>query len=171
MATKSLNINKSTSETHNTGICDVHTIQEELKKAQKNNRHHHISWCLCTVSKAGFQKMIQTLDKRYQVPSLSCFSRISISEMYTKCKASVEFELKQVKYYATISDMRSSRTSEPYMSLSVHFISDYFEMKIWCLQKGILSWRPHGRKPVSGFERCFGFLGSKCQSSQIITQI
>lgn len=54
--------------------------------------------------------------------------------MYSKCKASVELELKQVKYYATTLDMWSSRTSEPYLSLTVHFINDDFEMKSRCLQ-------------------------------------
>lgn len=49
-----------------------------------------------TVCKADFRKMIQTLVKRYQLPSRIYFSRVVIPEMYTNPKAGVEFELKQV---------------------------------------------------------------------------
>ncbi|KAI5090797.1 zinc finger BED domain-containing protein 1-like [Silurus meridionalis] len=65
----------------------------------KDMMHAHI------FSKDGFRRLIQTLDKRYQLPSRTHFTRFAIPEMYEKCKAGVEYELKQVKYYATTTDM------------------------------------------------------------------
>jgi len=32
-----------------------------------------------------------------------------------------------VEYYATTTDMWSSRTTEPYLSLTVHFVNDNFD--------------------------------------------
>ncbi len=86
------------------------------------------------VSKDSSRRLIQTLDKRYQLPSRTHFTWVAIPEMYEKCKAGVEYELKQVKYYATTTDMWSSRMMEPYMSLTVHYINDNFEIKSRCLQ-------------------------------------
>ncbi len=138
---KSLDMNESTSQTHSERGEQKSIIQAFVSCTpyERSSKMHKeitdaVMYHLCKdmvpaniVSKAGFQKMIQSLDKRYQLPSRSYFSRVAIPEMYSKCKASVELELKQVKYYATTSDMWSSRTSEPYLSLTVHFINDDFD--------------------------------------------
>ncbi|XP_076866871.1 E3 SUMO-protein ligase ZBED1-like [Brachyhypopomus gauderio] len=87
-----------------------------------------------TVTKEGFKKMIRTLDKRYELPSRTYFSQVGIPQMYEKCKAQVEAELSQVYYYATTTDMWSSRTTDPYISLTVHFITEDFQLKSRCLQ-------------------------------------
>ncbi|KAL7868960.1 hypothetical protein SRHO_G00103440 [Serrasalmus rhombeus] len=54
--------------------------------------------------------------------------------MYEKCKAQVETELSQVDCYAATTDMWSSRTTDPYISLTVHFITEDFQLKSRCLQ-------------------------------------
>ncbi|XP_076837705.1 E3 SUMO-protein ligase ZBED1-like [Brachyhypopomus gauderio] len=87
-----------------------------------------------TVTKEGFKKMLRTLDKRYELPSRTYFSQVGIPQMYEKCKAQVEVELSQVYYYATTTDMWSSRTTDPYISLTVHFITEDFQLKSRCLQ-------------------------------------
>ncbi|CAM4535279.1 unnamed protein product [Leuciscus chuanchicus] len=86
-----------------------------------------------TVTKDGFKNLILTLDKRYRIPSRTFFTQ-AIQNMYLKCRKKVEAELKEVKYYATTTDMWSSRTTEPYQSLTVHFICEDFELKSRCLQ-------------------------------------
>ncbi|XP_038590224.1 E3 SUMO-protein ligase ZBED1-like [Micropterus salmoides] len=87
-----------------------------------------------TVTKEGFKNMIQTLDKRYKIPSRTYFSQVAIRELYDKCKAQVETELSRVEYYAATTDLCSSRTTEPYISLTVHFINEDFQLKSRCLQ-------------------------------------
>lgn len=39
-----------------------------------------------------------------------------------------------VEYFATTTDLWSSRTMEPYMSLTIHYIDGNFAMKSRCLQ-------------------------------------
>ena len=53
--------------------------------------------------------------------------------MYTEVRQSFADRLANVTHFALTSDMWSSRTCEPYMSVTVHFIQDW-EMKTACLQ-------------------------------------
>ena len=39
-----------------------------------------------------------------------------------------------MEFFATTTDMWSSRTSEPYQSITVHFIDEDFNLKAHCLQ-------------------------------------
>lgn len=88
-----------------------------------------------TVTKHGFANMIRSLDQRYVMPSRTYFSQIAIPELYDKCKAQVETELlSQVKFYAATTDLWSSRTTEPYISLTVHFVDEGFQLRSRCLQ-------------------------------------
>lgn len=89
---------------------------------------------LHAVTKPGFTSLINTLDKRYSIPSHTYFSQVAIPELYNKCKQSVAAELKSSEFFAATTDMWSSRTAEPYQSLTVHFITEDFELKARCLQ-------------------------------------
>lgn len=87
-----------------------------------------------SVSKEGFQKMIRTLDKRYQLPSRNYFSQVAIPELYVKCRSEVQLEITAVKFFSITTDLWSSRTTEPYISLTVHFVDDESVLKSCCLQ-------------------------------------
>lgn len=87
-----------------------------------------------TVSKEGFKKMVRTLDKRYKIPSRTHFNQVAIPKLYNECKMSVESELREIDHFATTTDLWTSRTTEPYISLTVHFITTNFELKTRCLQ-------------------------------------
>ena len=87
-----------------------------------------------TVTIEGFKKMIRSLDKRYVIPPRTYFSQVATPDLYEKCRAKVETELSKVQYYAVTTDLWSSRTTEPYISLTVHFIDEDFELKSRCLQ-------------------------------------
>lgn len=54
--------------------------------------------------------------------------------MYKKVRTVVEAEVQQADYFSAKTDLWSSRTMEPYMSLTVHFIATDFTMKRKCLQ-------------------------------------
>lgn len=86
------------------------------------------------VNKVGFQKMIHTPDKRYQLPSRNYFSQIAIPKLYNSCRDEVQKEMATVTFFSTTMDLWSSRTSEPYISLTVHFVDEEFELKSRCLQ-------------------------------------
>ncbi|XP_048036293.1 E3 SUMO-protein ligase ZBED1-like [Megalobrama amblycephala] len=89
---------------------------------------------LSTVTKPGFVALTYTLDKRYNIPSRTYFSQTAIPELYKKCKEKVAAEVKTVEFFASTTDMWSSRTAEPYQSLTVHFIDEDFNLRARCLQ-------------------------------------
>ncbi|XP_077306275.1 E3 SUMO-protein ligase ZBED1-like [Lithobates pipiens] len=91
---------------------------------------------MTTVEKEGFKKLIQTLNKRFQLPSRTYFSHVAIPGLYVKCRERVATELQDIVNFAATSDLWSSRAMEPYMSLTIHFINDDFEMTSRCLQTG-----------------------------------
>lgn len=91
-------------------------------------------WPINSVSNQGFKALINTLDKRYVLPSRNHFSRVALPALYTKCRGDVEKDVSAAAYFATTTDLWSSRTMEPYMSLTVHYVDTDFNMKSKCLQ-------------------------------------
>ncbi|XP_034145490.1 zinc finger BED domain-containing protein 4-like [Esox lucius] len=87
-----------------------------------------------TVTKGGFVSLVTNLDRRYQIPSRTYFLQIANPKMNDACRETVESELSQVEHYACTTDLWSSRTTEPYISLTVHFLDQDFELKTRCLQ-------------------------------------
>ncbi|XP_057208062.1 E3 SUMO-protein ligase ZBED1-like [Triplophysa rosa] len=87
-----------------------------------------------TVTSDGFKAMIKTIDKRYSLPSRNYFSSVALPNLYTQCRVTVEKDLQDMQNFAATVDLWSSRTMEPYLSLTVHFITSDFNMKSRCLQ-------------------------------------
>ncbi|XP_026028480.1 zinc finger BED domain-containing protein 1-like [Astatotilapia calliptera] len=87
-----------------------------------------------TVSREGFTSLIHKVDQRYRIPSRNYFSHVAIPQMYETCRKTVMFELSQAENYASTTDLWSSRTTEPYMSFTVHFLTEDFELKTRCLE-------------------------------------
>lgn len=87
-----------------------------------------------TVENPGFKKMVKTLDKRYALPSRHHFSREALPALYKECRADVEKDVATAEYFATTTDLWSSRKMEPYISLTLHFIDPDFNLKTKCLQ-------------------------------------
>lgn len=71
-----------------------------------------------TLDKEGFKSMVETLDPRYVLPSWNYFSGTALPNKYTECGEKVEREIENVAHFANTTDLWSSRTSEPYISLS-----------------------------------------------------
>ncbi|XP_051784492.1 E3 SUMO-protein ligase ZBED1-like [Erpetoichthys calabaricus] len=89
---------------------------------------------LSTVEKDGFRAMINTLDPRYVIPSRKYFSQTAIPDLYREHRGKLQAEVATVPDYSTTADVWSSRTMEPYLSLTIHFINDDWLLKSYCLQ-------------------------------------
>ncbi|KAL3995876.1 N-acetyltransferase 8 [Sarotherodon galilaeus] len=87
-----------------------------------------------TVTKPGFNNLVTTLDKRYRMPSRTYFSQTAIPELHMQCRRRVAAELKAVEFFAATTDMWSSRTAEPYQSLTVHYITEDLHLEARSLQ-------------------------------------
>ena len=83
------------------------------------------------VGNEGFKKLIRVLDPRYELPGQKHFSWTALPQLYAECRETVEQQLQTVSSFATMSD---SRTSEPYMSLTIHFIDKDWNFQSICLQ-------------------------------------
>ncbi|XP_045905911.1 E3 SUMO-protein ligase ZBED1-like [Micropterus dolomieu] len=88
---------------------------------------------VATVEQVGFKKLLKMMDPRYELPSRNYFAREALPQMYTDVRQSLADRLANMTHFGLTSDMWSSRTCEPYMSVTVHFIQDW-EMKTACLQ-------------------------------------
>nr|XP_024661555.1 zinc finger BED domain-containing protein 1-like [Maylandia zebra] len=116
------------------------------KKAKRHSDiTNAIAYCLAkdmlpinTVENEGFKQLIKVLDPRYQLPGRKHFSQIALPMLYRECREAVEKELQTVSFFATTSDMWSSRTSEPYLSLTAHYIDQDWNLKSKCLQAAYL---------------------------------
>ena len=134
------NISRSTTQTSITG-----TLYSASPYPSNSRRHKEITEAniyhlakdmgpINTVQNEGLWKMINTLDKRYTVPSRKYFSNVALPALYTQCRATVQTELQAAQHFAATTDLWSSRTMEPYMSLTVHYVTSDFTMKSRCLQ-------------------------------------
>jgi len=113
----------------------------EKKSKRSKNITSVITYCLAkdmmplsTVEKDGFRKLTKVLDPRYEFPGRKYFSQTALPQLYDECRRKLEIHLKDVKYFATTTDLWSSRTSEPYMSLTINFIDEEWALHSKCLQ-------------------------------------
>uniref|UniRef100_A0AAR2J935 BED-type domain-containing protein n=1 Tax=Pygocentrus nattereri TaxID=42514 RepID=A0AAR2J935_PYGNA len=67
------------------------------------------------VERDGFKQLLNTIDSRYKLPGRKYFSQT-------------------VAHFSTTADLWSSRTSEPYLSLTAHFIDEFWQLQSYCLQ-------------------------------------
>ncbi|KAK0155080.1 Zinc finger BED domain-containing protein 1 [Merluccius polli] len=73
-----------------------------------------------TVEKPGFQHLLHTLDPRYKLPGRKHFGEVVLPRMYNTTRAKVTNKLGDVQFFSATTDLWSSRTMQPYLSLTVH---------------------------------------------------
>ena len=86
-----------------------------------------------TVEKAGFQHLLNTLDPRYKLPGRKHFGEVVLPRLYNTTRSKVTKKLEDVQFFSATTDLWSNRTMQPYLSLTVHFITDD-----WCLENACL---------------------------------
>ncbi|KAF3856818.1 hypothetical protein F7725_017541, partial [Dissostichus mawsoni] len=85
------------------------------------------------VEKPGFQNLVKTLDPKYNLPGRKYFAEKALPALYGEVREKVTNQLTNVTHFSTTTDLWSSRTCEPYLSLTVHYV-DNWELKSACLQ-------------------------------------
>lgn len=87
-----------------------------------------------TVEKPEFINMLKVLNPRYVLPSRKYFAEVALPRLYNNSTCEkIARELEGVSFYSATTDLWSSRTMQPYMSLTVHFI-DNWTLQSVCLQ-------------------------------------
>ena len=85
------------------------------------------------LEKPGFKKMISKLDPKYQLPTRKYFSNNEIPRMYSKTVEKVKEDISTIKYFAATMDLWTSTANHPYLSCTIHFINEMWELKSYCL--------------------------------------
>jgi hypothetical protein len=93
---------------------------------------------LYTVEKDGFKHLLNVIDCRYKLPSRTHFADDVIPKLYSEVKERVMNELDHIEYYSATTDGWTSNTMTPFLSLTVHYISDEWELKTRNLQTAYL---------------------------------
>ena len=105
--------------------------------------------CLCykTVSekrsnteKQGFKKMVSMFDPKYSLPSRN-FAEKQIPKLYNELRDTVvKPAVIRANCYTVTTDLWTSCARHPFMSFTMYFIDDNWQLKTFCL-----STVPHGR--------------------------
>lgn len=115
---------------------------------------------LYTVEKPGFRKLVETLDSRYELPSRSYFSRTALPELYTQVRDRVKAELGSITYFSATTDLWSSDGRlTPYISYTVHFLNDDWQLQNRCLQTKFLPEDHTGEVLADSLEETLGMWG------------
>ncbi|XP_041654041.1 E3 SUMO-protein ligase ZBED1-like [Cheilinus undulatus] len=91
-----------------------------------------------TVERPGFKTLMNTVAPKYKIPRRQQLSEKEIPNMYLKVKADVVSSLAEAQHVAFTTDLWTSNTGHPYMSLTAHFITPAWEMKAACLETAFL---------------------------------
>ncbi|KAK2190879.1 hypothetical protein NP493_65g01022 [Ridgeia piscesae] len=78
-----------------------------------------------TVEKEGFKSLLEAFDPQYALPSRSYFSKTAITKLYNEVSGRLRDSLSNIDYYSCTTDLWSSHTTDPYMSLTIHYIENW----------------------------------------------
>ena len=89
---------------------------------------------LYTVEKPAFRGMLKEFDSQYELPSRSYFSRTAIPTLYEETRSSVAAEVQEIEFFSATTDLWSSKTMQPYLSYTIHYVGSDWQMHSRCLQ-------------------------------------
>jgi len=82
------------------------------------------------VEDKGFQLLLRTLDRQYQLSSRKHFSEKVIPQMCAKVKQKVSTVVKSALCLAITTDCWTSHSTDSYISVNSHFIDDKFNRQL-----------------------------------------
>lgn len=108
---------------------------------------------LYTVEKPGFRKLLATLDSKYQLPSRRHFAEQELPRLYTEVREKhVMPKLSKLTFFSATTDLWTSAAKHPYLSLTVHFISDEWSLETVCLDTAPLFMDNTGQNLAEAFQ-------------------
>ncbi|XP_030016881.1 zinc finger BED domain-containing protein 1-like [Sphaeramia orbicularis] len=87
-----------------------------------------------TVEKPGFLHMLKVWDPKYHPPSHKYFAEVAIPKLYNETRQALCEKLDTVLFFSTTTDLWSSRSLQPYLSLTVHYIDGNWSLNSCSLQ-------------------------------------
>ena len=94
--------------------------------------------CIRWREKSGFRQMLKTFDAKYQLLSRQYFFETAIPRLYSSVTEKVMEELFSMEYFSGTTDLWSSVGLKPYISYTIHYIDDQWQLQSKCLQTHFL---------------------------------
>lgn len=85
------------------------------------------------VEKTHFIKLVKALNASYALPSRKTMSTNLIPALYNKTREAVSEILHKNRFYSFTTDCWTSAARQPYLAVTVHFLTDSFKMQSACL--------------------------------------
>ena len=124
---------------------------------------------LYSVEKQGFKRMIASFDERYELPSRKYFSRTAITALYNLTREAVAVEVQQAEFFSATTDLWSSEGLRPYMSYTVHYIHNEWQLSSKCLQTTFLPQDHTGENLAEAFTETLTSLGLHAENQVCLT--
>ena len=120
------------------------SILDSIKATQKYDRNGRkwqkltdaVTYCIGkdmlpvhTVEKEGFANLLKQFDPQYELPSRKYFTKTAIPKLYESTRESVLHNIKNLKSYSATTDIWSSVNGDPYMSYTIHYITEEWELQ------------------------------------------
>ena len=87
-----------------------------------------------TVERQGFKSMVSKLNPKYNLPSCKHFCEKEIPSLYTSVKSDISSELEMMTFYSATTDLWTSKATHPYLSYTIHFVNENWELQSFCLE-------------------------------------
>jgi len=81
-----------------------------------------------TVNDVGFRHMLHVFESHYTPPDRTTIAS-KYAPTYTTLKEDVTKQLKDADYYCITKDMWSSRAKQSYIAITIHYLTDSFDMR------------------------------------------
>lgn len=86
------------------------------------------------VENAGFRHMVNAMEPRYSIPTREHLTKVCVPRLYAETKAHVKASLANAERVALTCDGWTSRTTEAYVTITAHFITEEWELVTYVLQ-------------------------------------
>ena len=92
---------------------------------------------LYTVEKPAFRGMLKEFDSHFPVEAI--FHELLFPTLYEQTRSSVAAEVQEIEFFSATTDLWSSKTMEPYLSYTIHYVGSDWQMHSRCLQTSFCS--------------------------------
>ncbi|KAK6196376.1 hypothetical protein SNE40_001613 [Patella caerulea] len=86
------------------------------------------------VEDKGFKHMLSILEPRYTIPGRHYFADTAVPQLYKSVKDDIQLQLRETSRVAITSDGWTSNSTQSYVTITVHFINDLWELCSFVLQ-------------------------------------
>ena len=128
---------------------------------------------LSTVESKAFLDMLAAFDNRYKLPSRRTVSDEHIPQMYMKIKSDIQSAISENKHdaprFSFTTDLWSSATMEPYISLTIHFVNSEMSLKKYTLETKYIPDKHTGVNLALAIEELLGYWNLDLSDVQVIT--